>query len=151
MVLKSDCLVLDIKTGFYQMKRTTQQRAAIRTVLINAGGPLSPREIQALARLDAPKIGIATVYRAVKALVADGLIIQIDIPGKTPRWELARKSHHHHFLCRSCDKLFEIHGCPADLKHLLPEGYVLEKHYILLEGQCDDCATHVRRRPRKSK
>ena len=129
------------------MKRTTQQREAICTVLINTVGPLSPLEIQKLARVAVPNIGIATVYRALKALVADGLIIQIDIPGKTPRWELARKSHHHHFLCRSCDKLFEIHGCPADLKHLLPEGYVLEKHYILLEGQCDDCSTHAHRPP----
>jgi Fur family transcriptional regulator, ferric uptake regulator len=124
------------------MPRNTRQREAIRTVLLDAVRPLSPGEVHKLARAARPGLGIATVYRALKSLAADGIIIQIDIPGQNPRWEAAHQTHHHHFRCRSCDKLFEIHGCPADLDHLLPAGYVLENHYILLEGQCEDCAAN---------
>jgi len=128
------------RQGSQKMPRTTRQREAIRTVLLNALRPLSPGEVHELARAARPGLGIATVYRALKALAAEGVITQIDIPGQNPRWEAAHKAHHHHFRCRSCDKLFEIHGCPADLDHLLPTGYVMENHYILLEGQCRDCA-----------
>ena len=33
------------------------------------------------------------------------------------RYEMT-KPHHHHFKCRTCDGVFEIAGCPGDLKKL---------------------------------
>ena len=84
-------------------------------------------------------LGIATVYRNLKSLREEGWIVAVDLPGQPPRWEVAPESHHHHFLCNGCDKLFEIHACPADFQRLLPEGYTLEEHDLLLRGQCDGC------------
>jgi Fur family ferric uptake transcriptional regulator len=85
-------------------------------------------------------LGIATVYRNLKALQKDGSVVAVDLPGQPPRWEISPESHHHHFLCNKCDKLFEINACPDDLKHLLPDGYTLESHDILLRGQCKGCS-----------
>ena len=121
------------------MRRDTRQREAIRKALVGASRPLSVNEIFELAQSEAKGLGIATVYRNLKALQSEGLIVQVELPGQPPRWEVAPKVHHHYFLCRTCDKLFEIHGCPEGLKHLLPEGYTLEEHDILLHGQCDVC------------
>ena len=125
------------------MMRTTQQREAIRLVVDGMGRPLSTREILALARREVPRLGIATVYRNLKALCQAGKIVAVELPGQPPRWEAAPADHHHHFLCHSCDKLYEINACPEDIARLLPEGYTLEKHDILLHGRCAACATGV--------
>jgi Fur family ferric uptake transcriptional regulator len=121
------------------MKRTTPQRNAIYRALAGSGRPLSVNEIHKLARDKSGGLGIATVYRNLKLLQSEGEIVAVDLPGHPPRWELARERHHHHFLCLSCDKLFEVPGCPEGLKRLLPQGYTLEEHDILLRGRCDAC------------
>ncbi len=125
------------------MRRDTQQRDAIRKALANAGRPLSVNEVFELAQNTVAGLGIATVYRNLKALQLEGWIAQVDLPGQPPRWEPAPENHHHHFLCRTCDKLFEIHACPEGLRRLLPEGYTLEEHDILLRGQCDACTENT--------
>jgi Fur family ferric uptake transcriptional regulator len=121
------------------MRRDTLQRNAIRKVLVNAGRPLSVDELFGLAQNEVAGLGIATIYRNLRALRLGGQIEQVDLPGQPPRWEVVSKGHHHHFLCRTCDKLFEIQGCPENINHLLPEGYTLEEHDILLRGLCDAC------------
>ena len=122
------------------MIRNTQQGNAIRQVLKKAGRPLSPREIFGKAHREVSGLGIATVYRNLKSLQEEGLVNTVELPGQPPRWELAADKHHHHFLCNTCDKLFEINACPEDLQRLLPEGYILEDHDILLRGQCSACS-----------
>jgi Fur family transcriptional regulator, ferric uptake regulator len=121
------------------MMRNTSQRDAIRRVMVQADRPLSTGEIFDMARGRISRLGIATVYRTLKSLKEAGAIREVDLPGQSSRWELANKDHHHHFLCRTCDKLFEIEGCPGDMGNLLPPGYALEAHNILLEGKCSDC------------
>jgi Fur family transcriptional regulator, ferric uptake regulator len=122
------------------MERDTRQRQAIRNALVCAGRPLSVHELFLLAKSEISQLGIATVYRNLKDLQAEKRIIQVDLPGQPPRWELPPEEHHHHFLCRTCNKLFEVNDCPRDLQRLLPKGYTLEEHDILLRGQCDICS-----------
>ena len=50
------------------MANTTRQKDAIREAFRSAGRPLTPHEAQALAIKAIPKLGIATVYRAVKEM-----------------------------------------------------------------------------------
>jgi Fur family ferric uptake transcriptional regulator len=122
------------------IRRRTTQRDAIYRVLTGSGRPLSVTEIHTLARDKSAGLGIATVYRNLKLLQREGEIVAVNLPGHPPRWEMAPERHHHHFLCLSCDKLFEVPGCPEGLRRLLPEGYTLEEHDILLRGRCDVCA-----------
>lgn len=121
------------------MQRDTQQKEAIRLTFIRAGRPLSIDEILSYARRQVAGLGIATVYRNIKSLQEEKFIQPVDLPGQTTRWEIAPGGHHHHFLCRTCDKLYEIHGCPEDLSRLVPAGYTLEEHDILLRGLCKNC------------
>jgi Fur family ferric uptake transcriptional regulator len=64
----------------------------------------------------------------------------VELPGESPRYERSGIGHHHHFRCRSCARVFEIHGCPGDLRELTPEGFRLESHDVTLYGQCARCA-----------
>lgn len=123
------------------MDRKTNQRTAIRDAIGDAARPLSPNEILDAAKARSPKLGIATVYRTVKVLIEEGWLKAVTLPGDPPRYELAHISHHHHFHCRVCGRVFDIEGCPGDLRTLAPRGYRVEAHEVVLYGQCPTCAT----------
>ena len=53
------------------MTRKTRQRDAIQAVMENAARPLGPEEIHLAAKRLVPSLGLATVYRRLKKLVAD--------------------------------------------------------------------------------
>ena len=121
------------------MDRKTRQRQVIRQVFEETDRPLGPQEILTAAHAYAPGIGIATVYRTLKGLVAEGWLVLVELPGEPPRYEIAGKKHHHHFRCRSCDRVYEIGGCSTNLKRLTPRGFRLEGHEIILYGRCNAC------------
>ena len=121
------------------MERDTAQRRAIRDAFADAGRPLSPAEVLQIARSIVPSLGMATIYRNLRALCDEGWLVTVNLPGQPPRYERAGKKHHHHFMCRACDRLLEIDGCPTNLKALVPDGFRLERHEVLLYGLCSAC------------
>ncbi len=126
------------------MERSTKQRLAIREALAHASRPLSPREILDAAQANVEKLGMATVYRTLKTMVEDREAVTVELPGQPPRYELAGKEHHHHFHCTKCRRVFEVEGCPGQLDHLTPPGFILEGHDLTLIGLCAACAAKVR-------
>ncbi|WEF33703.1 Fur family transcriptional regulator [Pseudoduganella chitinolytica] len=124
------------------MERTTRQRSAIRAAMEAAARPLSPQEILDAVRTSVPETGIATVYRNIKLLLADGTIQPVTLPGENPRYEMAQLAHHHHhhFHCVPCDRVFDVEGCPGTMEHLAPAGFVIDHHELTLYGVCADCA-----------
>lgn len=125
--------------------RTTRQRGAILSTLEQAQRPLSAAEVLALARASVPALGLATVYRTIDSLVAAGAIAPVEIPGRPPRYEIAGKDHHHHFLCKTCHRVFEVHGCPGNIDAHVPRGFVLEGHELTLFGLCAGCSSRPAR------
>ena len=81
------------------MIRKTRQRSAIRDALEAGGRPMSPDEVLAAAQKHVKGLGIATVYRNLKALVEEGWLVPVELPGEPARYELSGKDHHHHFHC----------------------------------------------------
>lgn len=122
------------------MQRETRQRKAIRRALTEAGHPLSPRELHEAAGAHVEGLGIATVYRNVNALLEEGWLVAVELPGEAPRYERAGKEHHHHFHCRKCDRVYEVEGCPGNIRAVTPEGFKLESHEFVLYGLCLSCA-----------
>jgi Fur family transcriptional regulator, ferric uptake regulator len=121
------------------MERNTRQRGAIRQVFASMHRPLSPAEVLVEAQTGVPSLGIATVYRTIKSLLEEGEIKAVDVPGESPRYELAHLGHHHHFHCRTCDKVFEVEGCPVDIQSLAPAGFETDGHEVMLFGRCLVC------------
>lgn len=122
------------------MERHTRQRAAIDRVFAETRRPLDPHEVLAAARKYVPKLGIATVYRALKALAEEGRLVTVALPGDHTRYESAGLKHHHHFQCRRCHKVFELEGCSGNFGVVMPPGFRLEDHEVVLYGRCDSCA-----------
>ncbi len=122
------------------MKRRTRQRTAMREAIRKAGRPLSPQEILEETQEEIPGLGLATVYRNVKAMVESRWLKAVELPGAPDRYELAGQDHHHHFHCRHCDKVYDVEGCPGNLSSITPTGFVLESHEIVLYGRCPECS-----------
>ena len=125
--------------------RKTRQRAAIDSALRKARRPLSPRELLEATRSSVRAIGLATVYRTLKLLVAEGTVHPINLQGETPRYEASSLAQHHHFQCTSCHRVYDVPGCPGNLRRLAPRGFTVEHHDVTLYGRCSDCG---RRQPR---
>ncbi len=122
-----------------QPERSTQQRAAIMAVFRDHPHPMLPGDVQQLASRISPRLGIATVYRNIKSLVAEGWLEAVHLPGENPRYELRDRPHHHHFQCRTCGRVFDIPGCPGTLENLAPPGFLVDGHELTLYGVCGEC------------
>lgn len=127
------------------MERRTRQKRAIEAVLEKHKNPLTAPEILRLALKEIPTLGIATVYRFLKALSKDGRVVSVEIPGQMPRYERADKGHHHHFLCRACGGVFELERCLAGIKTMAPPRFRVEDHEIILYGSCETCLRKEKR------
>lgn len=122
------------------MERRTRQRESILAVLQSEGRPLSPHEILEHAQKSVPGLGIATVYRALKEYLELGAITVVELPGSHQRYEVSGKHHHHHFWCRTCDRLYEVEGCTGQLNLKPPRGFKAERHEVIFHGLCAQCA-----------
>jgi Fur family transcriptional regulator, ferric uptake regulator len=123
-----------------QPNRKTKQRDALREVLEHAQGPLSVNDLLEKASERVDGLGVATVYRAVGALLEEGWIEAVEIPGEPARYERADKAHHHHFQCESCARVFDIAGCLDNLRKLVPPKFRIKAHDVTLYGLCPTCA-----------
>jgi len=121
--------------------RMTRQRGVVVGVFESNPRPLAPEEVLNLAKLGQPKVSLSTVYRTIKRLLDDGWLKTVELPGLSPRYEIAGKhhSHHHHFVCIMCDRTYDIEGCGVNLRPLVPRGFKLTDHHLTLFGQCGSC------------
>ena len=127
------------------MERKTRQRDAIRDTIARTDRPLLPQEVLDAAQHLAPGLGIATVYRTLKALLAEGELQSVNLPGESSRFELAQRPHHHHFQCRDCSRVFDVHACPGNLSRLAPQGFSVDGHDLTLYGRCKECIAPLTR------
>lgn len=110
------------------------------SVLETADRPLTREEILERGRRQLPRLGVATVNRAIRAMTENFEIVGVEYPGQPRRYELPVDGEHPHFICRACDRLFDL---PATMKLPLikvPEGFIVTGGEIIYSGKCADCA-----------
>lgn len=119
--------------------RHTKQKQALREAFTAADRPLSPDEVLTMAKRDVPGLSIATVYRNITALLDEGWLTAVELPGTSARYEVSGKTHHHHFQCSKCERVYELAGCGITVKPSLPKGFRLTGHEYFLYGTCAEC------------
>jgi Fur family ferric uptake transcriptional regulator len=125
-------------------QRNTRQRAAIRDAFELANRPLSPQQVLDAAQATVQGLGIATVYRNIKALLDEGWLSAVDLPGAATVYERSGKAHHHHFHCDQCSRVFELAGCVPSINRLAGHRFSVSRHELVLYGTCADCRAAVR-------
>ena len=120
--------------------RKTRQRDALAEILARSDRPLSVPELFDAGSARVEGLGVATVYRAISALLDAGEIQSVDIPGEPTRYERAGKGHHHHFQCDKCERVFDISGCLDNVRKLVPPRFRVREHDVTPYGLCASCA-----------
>lgn len=82
------------------------------------------------------------MYRVVNRLLDDTVIVPVPLLSDADRYEMAAvaATHHHYFRCESCERVFDVYGCAGRLDQLVPDGFTLSGHELVLWGACADCA-----------
>jgi Fur family ferric uptake transcriptional regulator len=83
------------------------------------------------------------VYRHLKELQETGDLRAVELGSRDVRYEPADRPHHHHFACNACDRVFDIDGCPGHLEEMVPDGFALGSHDIVLHGRCRECSSEA--------
>src|SRR5206468_4423868 len=78
------------------------QRALIWGVRLEAKGHPSVEEIRDMVLQKGHRIGLATIYRTLKILLASGLIRQSKLGGMTRYEPVINQPNHLHFICNAC-------------------------------------------------
>jgi Fur family ferric uptake transcriptional regulator len=118
--------------------RQTRQRSALRSAFETAARPLSPQEALDFARKICGPMGLATVYRNIRALLDEGWLTPVELPGGV-RYERSGKAHHHHFQCENCSRVFEVEGCVPAMETLAGPQFSVRRHELVLYGLCGGC------------
>ena len=124
-------------------RRQSRQRSAVLTLLDELDGFRSAQDLHALLRERGDPVGLATVYRALQALVDDG---QLDVLRSTDGEAAYRRcssSHHHHLVCRSCGRTVEVADPPVErwaARIAAEHGFVDVQHDVEVFGTCAACA-----------
>ena len=88
-----------------------------------------------------PNISLGTVYRNLKQLSDDGVIITLETVDKRVHYD-GDISRHSHFICEDCGKIIDLFK-PAPTPNELNElGLTITGEKCIYYGKCVDCAVN---------
>lgn len=99
--------------------KATRNRLALLAYLSKTQKPHTASEI--LTVLKREEIDQATVYRILDVFLKKALIKQIEFKKGSAYYELASQDHHHHLICKSCDRVEDV---------ILPEEFSIQEKNI---------------------
>jgi Fur family ferric uptake transcriptional regulator len=88
------------------------------------------------------RIGLATVYRALRAMSEAGVIDELPHGSTETCYRLCGSEHHHHLVCQSCHRVVELRGCPAQqwIERAADDvGFAVSGHRLEVTGLCASC------------
>ena len=101
------------------------------------------------ARERQPDVSRQTVYDALSALTAAGLVRRIQPANSLARYESRVGDNHHHVVCRSCGTIRDVDCAVGDAPCLTAsddQGFDVDEAEVIYWGLCPDCsAQHTSR------
>lgn len=129
------------------VQRNTWQRERVREALADARGFVSAQSLHAMLRDENTGIGLATVYRALSGLAAQGDADSLQSPdGESLYRACATRGHHHHLICRSCGLAVEIAATDVEQwakATAAQHGFTQAEHVVDIFGLCASCTAEA--------
>ncbi len=90
-----------------------------------------------------PSLSKTTVYNALDTLNRANILQTLTISESERRFDFNR-GHHHHFLCKECNRILDIEvECPF-LERMLNGEHKVEQVHGYFKGICKDCLKNQR-------
>jgi Fur family ferric uptake transcriptional regulator len=128
--------------------RHSVQRDKVLDIFLSQERHLSIAQLYDIARKKYPKIGYATVYRAMNIICKAGIAEKIDFGDGISRFEHKYgHEHHDHLICVECGNYIEVIDDRIEaLQQELARAhkFILKKHKLQLFGLCNDCANKLK-------
>jgi Fur family ferric uptake transcriptional regulator len=124
-------------------RRPSRQRSAVLALLDDQDGFRSAQDLHAGLRRQGDPVGLATVYRALQALVDDGDVDLLRGPDGEAAYRRCSPVHHHHLVCRSCGTTVEVADLPVQRwanRIAAEHGFADIQHQVEVFGTCAACA-----------
>jgi Fe2+ or Zn2+ uptake regulation protein len=122
--------------------RATSQRIVILDAIRDGQGHSTLAAIYGRARRHDPGIDKSTVYRSLELFQKLGLVLSVELETHEKGYELVKAEPHHHFICKTCGREFDIDKqFVADFYAELEAnyGYSVTMDHLVLSGTCPDC------------
>src|ERR671937_1155802 len=89
-------------------RRLTDQRIVVAEALASRREAVSAQELYERLRPRHPRLGLATVYRALEAQVESGMARRLERHGHVSAYIACEPEHHHHLVCVRCQKVEDL-------------------------------------------
>jgi Fur family ferric uptake transcriptional regulator len=127
------------------IRRPTRQRAAVEALLVDIDDFMSAQDLHARLRVLGQTVGLATVYRTLQAMAADGDVDMMRTgDGEAVYRRCSTGGHHHHLICRSCGRTVEVEGPAVETwaeRISAQHGFSDVVHTLEIFGTCASCQT----------
>lgn len=117
--------------------RPSLQRLTILEYIRSCESHPTADEVYAHLVIYNPMLSRTTVFSCLKLFVEKGLVNDIDISSDSTRYDDARRTPHGHFMCRECQRIFDM---PLDMTSLkVNDGFVCDNVNVFFKGLCPEC------------
>ncbi len=120
--------------------RSTNQKKIIYDYIVNSYSHPSINEIHKDLLERGEKIGIATCYRNLRALVNEGKVIQIMTNDNVAHFDYV-KDRHFHLVCSCCNQIDDISIDCIQINNndLVLKGFKTNIKNLIIYGTCKTC------------
>jgi Fur family ferric uptake transcriptional regulator len=135
-------LTEEVLRAAYGASRVSGERRTIAEAVLATSGAFTVEELHAKTARAEAGVGLATVYRAVAAMLDSGFLATVGTRSGVALYaRCAGGHHHHHLVCTGCGTVAAV-DCPldADLRAAAQRsGYTITGHEVVLYGLCATC------------
>ena len=121
-------------------RKASKQRDAVSAFLAGRATFSSAQDIYAALREQGNAIGLATVYRALQAMVDDREVDALRTDDGEAVYRRCGTQHHHHLVCRECGRTVEVEEPAVELwasTTAAEHGFRDVTHTLEIFGTCD--------------
>lgn len=118
--------------------RYSKQRELIINIIKGRCDHPTADMIYQSARSEEPNISLGTVYRNLKLLADEGVILTLETEDKRLHYD-GDISRHSHFICEDCGKIIDLFRPAKTPKELEDLGLTVTGEKCIYYGKCDKC------------
>lgn len=124
-------------------RRITRQQVAVSAQLRDQDDFVSAQELHSSLRDNGESVGLATVYRILQSMAADGELDVLRAPDGESIYRRCSTGHHHHLVCRRCGRAVEVEGPQVERwasSVSAEHGFTEVEHTVEIFGLCAECS-----------